>query len=340
MQTIALIATFLLLVGNAFFVAAEFALVSARRSQIEVAAAGGSKAASVTLHAMERVSLMMAGAQLGITICSLGLGALSEPAIATLIEGPLESIGVPHGAVHPIAFAIALSLVTFLHVVLGEMVPKNLTLAAPDRTAILLGRPMSFVVRLLRPLVVSLNAMANAVLHLLRVQPRDEVTSVFTREEVAALVEESRSGGLLDPEDEKLVLDALTFEDRDARSILVPLAELRTLPPDVTPEQMEHAVVESNFSRFPIAEPDGELIGYVHVKDLLETDPVRRAAPMDRSTIRPLPVVRESDSLQSIIETMRSTGAHLAAVTGADGDTLGVATLEDTVEELVGRIRG
>jgi len=340
MTTVALIATVLLLAGNAFFVAAEFALVSARRSKIELEAAGGSKAASITLHAMERVSLMMAGAQLGITICSLGLGALSEPAIASLITGPLESVGIPHGAIHPIAFAIALSLVTFAHVVLGEMVPKNITLAAPDRTAVLLGRPMTLVVRVLRPLVVSLNAIANRTLRLLRVEPRDEVTSVFTREEVAALVEESRSGGMLDPQDEKLVLDALTFEDRDARSIVVPRAQLRTLPPDVTPEQMEQAVVESNFSRFPIAEPDGRLIGYVHVKDLLETDPARRSAPMDRATIRPLPVVRASDSLQSIIETMRSTGAHLAAVTGPDGTTLGVATLEDTVEELVGRIRG
>lgn len=340
MESIALIATVLLLAGNAFFVAAEFALVSARRSQVEVEAAGGSRAAAVTLQAMERVSLMMAGAQLGITICSLGLGALSEPAIASLIRGPLEAVGLPHGAIHPVAFAIALSLVTFAHVVLGEMVPKNITLSAPDRTAIILARPMTFVVRLLRPFAVTLNAIANTTLRLLRVEPRDEVTSVFTREEVAALVEESRSGGMLDPQDEKLVLDALTFEDRDARSIVVPRAQLRTLPPDVTPEQMERAVVESNFSRFPIAEADGTLIGYVHVKDLLETDPARRAAPMDRSTIRRLPVVRASDSLQSIIETMRSTGAHLAAVTGPDGSTLGVATLEDTVEELVGRIRG
>jgi CBS domain containing-hemolysin-like protein len=340
MQAVALISTILLLAGNAFFVAAEFALVSARRSRIELEAAAGSRAAAVTLRAMERVSLMMAGAQLGITICSLGLGALSEPAIASLLTGPLGGLGLPHDAIHPIAFAIALSLVTFAHVVLGEMVPKNLTLAAPDRAALLLGRPLTMVVRVLRPLVAGLNATANAVLRALRVQPRDEVASVFTREEVAVLIEESRSGGLLDPQDGKLVLDALTFEDREARSIVVPRAQLRTLPPDATPEQMERAAVESGFSRFPIAEADGALIGYVHVKDLLETDPARRAAPMSRATIRPLPAVRESDSLLSIVETMRRTGAHLAAVTGPDGAPIGVAMLEDTVEELVGRIRG
>jgi CBS domain containing-hemolysin-like protein len=340
MQSVALIATILLLIGNAFFVAAEFALVSARRSQVELAAAGGSRAATATLRAMERVSVMMAGAQLGITICSLGLGALSEPAIAGLLHGPLHDLHVPEGALHPVAFVIALALVTFLHVVLGEMVPKNITLSAPDRAAILLSRPLGMVVQVLKPLVLGLNAIANGLLRLLRTEARDEVASAFTREEVAVLVEEAHSGGLLDASDERLVLDALTFEDRDARSIVVPRDRLHTLPPDVTPEQMEAAVVESNYSRFPIADPDGTLVGYVHVKDLLETDPERRARPMDRAAIRPLPVVRESDSLQSIIETMRSTGAHLAAVTGADGAVLGVATLEDTVEELVGRIQG
>jgi CBS domain containing-hemolysin-like protein len=196
------------------------------------------------------------------------------------------------------------------------------------------------VVRVLKPLISGLNALANAVLRLLRTEPRDEVTSAFTREEVAALVEESRSGGLIDARDEQLVLDALTFEERDVRSVLVPIAAMRTLPPDVTPEQMEAAVVEDNYSRYPIADADGTLIGYVHVKDLLESDPARRSLPLARSAIRPLPVVRDTDSLQSIIAAMQKSGAHLAAVTADDGATIGVVTLEDTVEELVGRIRG
>jgi CBS domain containing-hemolysin-like protein len=340
MQTIALILTVLLILANGFFVAAEFALVSARRSQVEVRAAGGSRRAVTTLRAMEHVSLMMAGAQLGITICSLGLGALSEPAIAGLLEGPFTSLHLPEDFRHPLAFAIALALVTFLHVVFGEMVPKNITLAGPDRAALLLAPPLMVIVRVLRPLISGLNAMANAVLRLLHTEPRDEVTSAFTREEVAALVEESRSGGLIDARDEQLVLDALTFEERDVRSVLVPIAAMRTLPPDVTPEQMEAAVVEDNYSRYPIADADGALIGYVHVKDLLESDPARRSLPLARSAIRPLPVVRDTDSLQSIIAAMQKSGAHLAAVTADDGTTIGVVTLEDTVEELVGRIRG
>ncbi|MCU1690609.1 MAG: HlyC/CorC family transporter [Pseudonocardiales bacterium] len=339
-DTLALVLTVVLLGANAFFVGAEFALISARRTQIEVRASNGSRTAATTLHAMENVSLMMAGAQLGITICSLGLGALSEPAIAHLLEGPFNTIGIPEGAHHPLSFAIALSLVTFLHVVLGEMVPKNITLAAPDRAALILAPPLVMVVRILRPLITGLNSIANAILRLLRTEPRDEVASVFTRAEVAAMVEEAHTEGFLDASDEKLVLDALTFEDLKARSILLPMDKLRTLPPDVTPEQMEAVVAEANYSRYPIADETGELIGYVHVKDLMQTDPELRVRPLERSRIRVLPTVREADSLQSIITTMQVSGAHLAAVRSADGTPLGVVTLEDTVEELVGRIRG
>lgn len=339
-DSLALALTVVLLGANAFFVGAEFALISARRTQIEVRASNGSRTAATTLHAMENVSVMMAGAQLGITICSLGLGALSEPAIAHLLEGPFDFLGIPAGAHHPLSFAIALALVTFLHVVLGEMVPKNITLAAPDRAALILAPPLVMIVRILRPLIAGLNAIANAILRLLRTEPRDEVASVFTRAEVAAMVEEAHSGGLLDASDEKLVLDALTFEGLKAHSILLPMDELRTLAPDVTPEQMEAVVADANYSRYPIADETGELIGYVHVKDLMQTDPELRVRPLERSKIRVLPTVRESDSLQSIITTMQVSGAHLAAVRSADGRPLGVVTLEDTVEELVGRIRG
>ncbi len=190
-----------LLAFNAFFVGAEFALISARRSQIEPRAQAGSRVARTTLHAMENVSLMMAGAQLGITICSVGLGAVGEPAVAHLIEPLFESAGVPEALLHPVAFVIALTVVVFLHVVLGEMVPKNIAIAGPERSALVLGPPMLFVVTLLRPIIVALNAIANATLRLLRVEPKDEISSAFTREEVAALVEESRGEGLIEADE-------------------------------------------------------------------------------------------------------------------------------------------
>jgi CBS domain containing-hemolysin-like protein len=181
----ALALSVVLLAANAFFVGAEFALISARRSVIEPRAEEGGKRAAVTLRAMERVSLMMAAAQLGITICSLGLGYLGEPAIAHLLEGPFEAAGVPEDLLHPLAFVLALTLIGFLHVVLGEMVPKNLALAAPDRAALALAPALTVLVRVLRPAIAALNLLANLTLRAVGVTPRDEVTSAFTRDEVA-----------------------------------------------------------------------------------------------------------------------------------------------------------
>src|SRR5215218_6988560 len=224
-----------LLAANAFFVGAEFALVSVRRGAIESRAADGGWASRVTLKAMENVSLMMAGAQLGITICSLGLGYLGEPAIAHLLEGPFEEIGLPEALVHPIAFAIALSLIGYLHVVLGEMVPKNIALAGPTRSALLLTPPLTMIVRAFRPAIALLNWIANITLRAIGVRPQDEVASAFTRDEVAGLVEESRREGLLDQHEGRLLVGALKFEERDARAVLLPISSLETVAPDVTP---------------------------------------------------------------------------------------------------------
>jgi CBS domain containing-hemolysin-like protein len=330
--------TIALLALNAFFVGAEFALISARRTKIEPLALEGSRRARITLGAMERVSMMMAGAQLGITIASLALGSISEPVIAHLLEVPFDAIGVPDALVHPISFAIALSLVTYLHVVLGEMVPKNIALAGPERMAMALAPPLVVIVRVLYPLLWVLNALANLVLRMMRVQPRDEVASTFTRDEVASLVSESRSGGLIELNDERLLMGALQFSDRDVRSVLLPMATLRTLPEGVSPAGAESVSAEG-FSRFPLRHPDGTLSGYVHIKDLLETDPLLRERPVPADVVRTLPDVRATDSLRSVLAAMQRSGAHLAQVLDTDGTPLGVVTLEDVLEELVGVIR-
>jgi CBS domain containing-hemolysin-like protein len=178
----------LLLGANAFFVGSEFALISARRDRLEALAEQGKKSAVTVIRAGENLSLMLAGAQLGITICSLGLGYLGEPAIAHALEGPFESAGIPESLVHPFAFAIALGLIGYLHVVLGEMVPKNLALAGPDRAALALAPPLAIVVRVLHPFIALLNWIANRVLRLAGVTPKDEVTSAFTRDDVFGIV--------------------------------------------------------------------------------------------------------------------------------------------------------
>ena len=327
-----------LLAANAFFVGAEFAVISARRSVVEPKADAGNRLAKITLRAMERVSLMLAGAQLGITICSLGLGYLGEPAIAHLIEGPFEALGMPEALVHPVAFAIALSIVSFLHVVLGEMVPKNLALAGPERAALVLAPILLVVVRVLHPAIASLNWIANMVLRSVGVVPKDEITSAFTRDEVAGLVEESRREGLIDHHEGRLLVGALKFEERDARSVLLPMDRLESVAHDVTPHELEEVAARTGFSRFPVCRV-GRLVGYLHLKDVLEFEDRHRNRPIAEGWIRDLPGVAPDDRLRAVLATMQRSGAHLARVEGPAGDALGVVALEDVLEELVGEIR-
>jgi len=336
---VAVLVAVLLLAANAFFVGAEFALISARRTQIEPRAAAGSRAARTTLRAMEQVSLVMAGAQLGITMASLGLGAIGEPAVAHLLEPVLHAVAVPEAWLHPIAFAVALSVVVYLHVVLGEMVPKNIALAGPDRAALVLGPPMMIVVMVLKPVVVALNAFANGILRLVRVEPRDEVASAFTREEVASMVDESRGEGTIREDEYDRLAGALGFTERTVTDVLLPTDSLVTVPQGATGADVESVCAETGFSRFPVVAPGGDLLGYLHVKDVLETDPDRRLRPVDDKWIRSFATVRPGDVLHDCLRNLQSRGAHMGRVVGDDGEVLGLVALEDVLEELVGEIR-
>ncbi|MGY1621361.1 hemolysin family protein [Geodermatophilus sp. SYSU D00965] len=327
-----------LLFGNAFFVAAEFALVSARVDQIEPRAEGGSARARRTLAAMRNVSQMMAGAQLGITLCSLGLGAVGEPAVAHLIEAPMAALGVPEGLLHPIALVIALSIVTVLHMVLGEMVPKNVTIAGPDRAALALGPPLAAFVRVLRPVIWFFNTVANAFVRLFGVQPTDEVTASFDEAEIRSMVTRSREEGLLGSEVSELAAGALTFEQHTVESVLLPMEQVVTVPRSVTPRQLEAVVAEHGFSRYPVRGEDGELLGYVHVKDVLGVDAAARDRPVADRSVTPLVPVAAGTALPDVLSEMRVQGAHLGRVQ-QDGATVGVVALEDVLERLIGDVR-
>ena len=328
-----------LLLLNAFFVGAEFAVISARRSQIEPLADAGSRAARTALRAMEHISLMLACAQLGITVASLGLGAVAEPAIAHLIEAPIEAAGLPEGAVHPIAFTLALVLVIYLHVVIGEMVPKNLALAGPERAVLLLAPPLMAVARAVRPVIVVLNWLANAVLRLLRVEPKDELDATYTADQVHSIVTESAREGLL-VDDHGLLTGALEFSEREAGDVMVPLERLVTVALGSSPAEVERLVTRTGFSRFPVVRGDGEaLIGYLHLKDLLYADDGRHDQPVPDKRIRNLVSVSAGDEVEEALATMQRAGTHLARVVDEEGRTLGVLFLEDVLEELVGEVR-
>ncbi len=328
-----------LLLGNAFFVGAEFALVAARRTQIEPKAEAGSALARTTLKAMENISLVIGVNQLGITVCSLVLGAVGEPAVAHLLEPVLELAHVPHDLLHPVSFVIALAVVVYLHVVLGEMIPKNIALAGPDRAALILGPAVWCFVVVLRPVIVVINAIAAGILKLFGVELQSEVSSTYTRDEVAALVEESRGEGLLEEDEYGRLAGALGFTERTVGAVVLPPAEVTTLVRGAAASTVEELCAATGFSRFPVTAEDGEWLGYVHIKDVLETDEVRRLRPIDDKWIRPFASVRPDDVLHDALETLQRRGAHMARVVAPDGDVIGLVTLEDVLEELVGEIR-
>ncbi|WP_138759527.1 hemolysin family protein [Modestobacter altitudinis] len=327
-----------LLLGNAFFVAAEFALVSARADQIEPRAEAGSVRAQKTLAAMRNVSQMMAGAQLGITLCSLGLGAVGEPAVAQLIEAPLEAVGAPEGLLHPISLVIALSIVTVLHMVLGEMVPKNITIAGPTNAAIVLGPPLAMLVRVLKPFIWFFNVVANGFVRLFGVTPTDEITASFDQDEIQSMITQSRQEGLLGSEVSELATGALTFEQHDVSSVLLSPDSLITVPRRSTPRELEGVVAEHGYSRYPMRRDDGSLAGYVHVKDVLGTGPTSRDKPVPDQAVKDFVELTPAEPLPEVLKEMRRSGSHLGLV--RDGDrVLGLVALEDVLEQLIGDVR-
>ena len=331
--------TLVLLAFNALFVAAEFALISARRTELEPAAKAGSRTARLALRAIGNLAPAIAAIQLGITICGLGLGAVGEPAIAHLLEPLFESLAMPSGLVHSISFVIALSIVGAAHVVLGEMVPKNLALAGPDRAVLFLGPFMLAVVAALRPVVAVLNLTAMVTIRLMRIEPRSEVASSFSHDEVAGFVEESRREGLLDEDEYGLVSGALEFHEGKVDQVLLPRRGLVTIEPSATPVEVERACAVTGFSRFPVADASGDLTGYLHIKDVLETDDAARSVPIADKWVRPLATVSSHSGLYDALRTMQTRGSHMARVADDDGTVLGVIMLEDVLEELVGEIR-
>ena len=329
----------LLLLGNAFFVGAEFAVMSARRSQIEPLAEAGSKRAKTTLWAMENVSLMLACAQLGITVCSLLILNVAEPAIKELLLIPLERwIGIPHDVSYGISFVIALLLVTFLHVTFGEMVPKNISVSTADKAALLLAPPLVFVGRIVKPVIVVLNWSANHILRAIRIEPKDEVTSTFTLEEVQSIVQESTRHGLVEDE-AGLISSSLEFSGQTAESIMVPLDDLVTIGVDTTPAEFERVVGRTGFSRFAVADGDANLTGYLHLKDIMTIPEERYSMPIPVTKVRTLANLSLDEEIEDALAVMQRTGSHLARVIGPGGKTHGVLFLEDVLEELVGEIR-
>lgn len=330
---------FVLLIVNAFFVGAEFAVISARRSQIEPKAEAGSKAAKTTLWAMEHATLMLATSQLGITVCSLVILNVSEPAIHHLLEIPLGLTTLSAEAIGIIAFIFALLLVTFLHVVIGEMVPKNISFSVPTRAALILAPPLVMVARIVKPVIWTLNGIANGILRLFKVEPKDEATSAYTLDEVANIVELSTRDGVLADASGTLT-KAFEFTSKTVADVEVPLSEMVLLPQDSSPADIQRAVAEHGYSRYILTNRDNEPSGYLHLKDVMDlTADQQFREPVPVKRIRKLAAAFRGSELEDALAAMRRTGAHVARVLDDQGTATGVLFLEDIIEELVGEVQ-
>jgi CBS domain containing-hemolysin-like protein len=328
----------ILLLVNAFFVGAEFAVISARRSQIEPRAEAGSRAARTALWAMEHATLMLATSQLGITVCSLLILNVSEPAIHHLLEIPLNLTGWPEEVVAAIAFAVALVVVSFLHVVLGEMVPKNISFSVPDRSVLILATPLVAIATVFKPVIWSLNAISNGVLRLFRVEPKNEATSAFTAEEVQTIIATSTREGVL-TDTTGALSNAFEFTEKRVRDVTLAREKLVTLPEDATPADVERAVAQHGFSRYILVDESGEPSGYVHLKDVIDLRADEFDDPVPPKRIRQLVSVFRDSELEDALAMMRRTGAHVARSFDEHGVTRGVLFLEDILETLVGEVQ-
>ncbi len=332
-----LVAAAVLIALNAFYVAYEFAILAAKRSTFESSRHADTRTSRAVLGAMSDLSMQLAGAQLGITMASLALGYVGEPAFEVLIERVLGTTLAPE-LTTGIAIVLSLAIVVFLHLVLGEMVPKNIALAAPDSTMRWLVMPYRFYLMLFRPFVVALNAIANAGVRLFGVEPRNELVAVHSASELAAIVNHSSEEGVIEADDAQLLTGALEFAQRSVGEVATPLDEFPTLRLGSTVAQAERVIASSGQERIPIARSSGEhlpFIGYVHARDLLGISTGRRSSPIPTDLVRNMAVVREDRSLVEVLRTLRRVRRQLALVMGENNEAVGIISVEDVVRALI-----
>lgn len=335
-----LLLAFLFLLGNAFFVGAGFAVMAARTSQLEPLAAAGNRRAVSALAGLERLPSLLATSQLGITVCSVLLGAVAEDALHHWLAQPLITLGVPAGMTHWVSLVLALLIVVYLHVVLGEMLPKNLTLAKPDTAALVLVPPLLLITKVLGPIITVMEWIAKHLLQVFGITLKEDSSTAFSEQELGMIAAESHREGLLETHEEARVRDALAFTARSAHEVAIPRAEVVTVPVGVTPADIEKLVAKHGFSRFPLEAKNGRLTGYVHVKDVLYAthhDAAGYNKPV--RTVRRLASVAADADIDDVLEVMRSSGSHvarLASATQVGGSA--VLFLEDLLEELVGQV--
>jgi len=338
MTVLGFVAVAALVMANAVFVAVEFALVAVDRQQVQALASQGSRSARIADSIMHRLSYNLSGAQLGITLCSLGLGVLAEPVVAVALE-PLIGRAVSDARALTISVVLALLFTTIVQMVIGELVPKSIAVARPVRTVMALAAPFRVFNLVLGPVIAVSNAVAERLVRLLGVEPREELSSVRSRQELRRLVRSSEESGTIRREDAELLDRTFRFGEKTAADALTPRVSVEALPVDGLVGDLINASFRTGLSRFPVHTGDlDDIVGVVHIKDVLGVTADRRAEHPISELLRPVLAVPESKDLESLMFELQGAAGQFAVVVDEYGGTAGIITLEDLIEEIVGDI--
>jgi len=339
-NALGLLAVGFLVLLNAFFVAAEFALVSVRPTRIAELVANGNRTALWVARGLENPDRFIAATQLGITLASLGLGWIGEPALAGLIE-PLVQLFPAEFATavsHTISAIIAFAMITFLHVVVGELMPKSIALQSPERTSLTVGRPLSWTVTLFKPMIWVLNGTGNALLRIIGVKPAEGHELVHSVEELKMIVADSAEVGVVAASEQEMLHAVFDFRELLVRQVMSPRTEVISVASDTTLEEILKISVSTGFSKLPVFQDDlDRVIGVVHLKDVVEaiqSNGSSTASDLMRETI----FVPEAAQVETLLQIFRARHQHLAIVLDEYGGTAGIATLEDLLEEIFGEV--
>ena len=340
MSLSAIVVTVLLVAFNGFFVAVEFAFTASRKPTLEELADSGNRFARWALASMNELPVTFAGAQLGVAGASLALGFVIESSLEVAFEDLYAAMGLPEGAITTLSLVTALLIVAFIHNVFGEMAPKNATIAAPEKIALLVAAPFRGYVTVLRPIILALSWTASAVLRLFGVKTAHSVEVTHSADDIASLVKTIGAGGFIDPSSSRLLTSALAFQDTVVSEVMVPRPDLVAMSTSDTAADFERTVVATGHTRIPVYGKDvDDIRGFVHAKDLLPITADRLGQPIEETIIRTVPIVPETMPVSPVMEMMRSEGVHLAVAIDEHGSVAGLVTLEDIAEELVGEIR-
>lgn len=339
MEVVSILIGLLLIGACGLFVAAEFSLITVNKNVVRDAAAAGDKKSAGVLKALNTLSTQLSGAQLGITLTNLGIGFLAEPAIATLVVGPLGDLGLAEPLARSVSITLALVLATLLTMVFGELVPKNLAIARPLGTARAVTGFQRAFSTVTGPLLVFFNGTANRIVRLMGIEPQEELASARSPEELTVLVGHSARQGVLPQQTAELVQRSFAFGTRRAHDAMTPATRMATLAPDQSVQQLLETAAATGHSRFPIMEPgSAEVQGVAHVRRALsvsfpDRDHTPVATVMDEPTLMP-----DTIELDELMDTLRAGGLQMAVLIDETGGVAGLITLEDLVEELVGEV--